>query len=77
MTNEAIESILDDIRTELESARENYPAMHSYHEGIAIIKEEFDEVWDEIKMKNPNVQYIREEVIQLASSSARFAYDLC
>lgn len=77
MSNVTIEVILDDIRAELERAQKNYPKMNSFHEGYAIILEELDEVWDEIKMKNHNVQEIRKEMTQVASMCVRFLHDLC
>ena len=77
MSNVTIEVILDDIRAELERAQKNYPKMNSFHEGYAIILEELDEVWDEIKMKNHNVQEIYRELIQVGAMCVRCAYDNC
>lgn len=39
----------------------------SLHEAYAILLEELDEVWDEIKNKNPNLHNLQEELIQVAA----------
>lgn len=67
------------IRDELVDARRAFPAMRSYHEGYAIIKEKLDELWDEIK-KHPSPERdraIASEIIQVAAMARRFAEDLC
>ena len=51
-----------------------YPMFHSTHEGYAVIKEEVDELWDEIKSsKNttPDVMQ-RAEVIQIMAMCCKF-----
>lgn len=41
------------------------------HEFYAIIKEEFDEVWDSIKADEPQ-ERLREEIIQVAAMAFRY-----
>ena len=41
----AIKSMTDEFRR----AQDLFPKFHSNHEGYAVIKEEMDELWDEIK----------------------------
>ena len=68
----------DAIMAELEFALTNFPPMRSEHEGYAILKEEFDELWDEIK-KNPRKRdkaALRKEAIQVAAMACRFIEDL-
>lgn len=68
----------DAVMTELEHARANFPPMRSEHEGFAILKEEVDELWDEIK-KSPSKRdkaAIRAEMIQVAAMALRFLGDL-
>ena len=68
----------DAVMAELEFAKANFPPMHSEHEGYAIIKEEFEELWDEIK-KNPKKRdkaALRKEAIQVAAMALRFLEDL-
>ena len=71
MTNEEIIKL---ILEELESANKKYPNFHSTHEGYAVIKEEVDELWDEIK-KSKYTQANRmmiNEAIQVAAMSIKF-----
>lgn len=71
--------ILNMVEQELLDAQIHYHEMQSYHEGYAILKEEVDELWDEIK-KRPKVRddnEIRHEAIQVAAMAVRFLLDLC
>ncbi|GAH19263.1 unnamed protein product [marine sediment metagenome] len=54
-------------------AREIHAPMQSLHEGYAIIKEEFDELWDEIK-RYPNHKNsdVRKEAIQMGAMIIAF-----
>ena len=74
-------NIVADVLKELDSAMNRYPAFNSRHEGYAILKEEFDEVWDLIKInhtKNPECRNeMRKEAIQVAAMAIRFIYDCC
>ena len=40
-----------EIQAEIERARAKFPAFHSQHEAYAVILEELDEFWDEVKKK--------------------------
>lgn len=65
------------VRAELEKATANYGPMVSEHEAYAIMLEEFDELWDEIK-KKPSVrskEKMAEEAIQCMAMLARFIID--
>ncbi len=52
---------------------------HSAHEGYAVIKEEIDELWQEIKKKtlNRDPEKLQEEAVQIGASAARFIIDIC
>lgn len=54
-----------------------FPTFHSYHEGYAVLKEELDELWEEVK-KYPkqNKFKLKEEAIQIGAMALRFIYDL-
>ena len=39
---------LADVVTEVEMATERFPPMNSAHEGFAVLKEEVDELWDQV-----------------------------
>ena len=62
-----IDYYLDKIKSELIRAKKIHPGFRSYHEGYGVIKEEFDEMWDEIKKRDVFHKRVREECIQLAA----------
>lgn len=68
---------IDEMEVELRDALASYPSMASYHEGYAIILEELDELWDEIRMKPlyRNQDKLRREAIQVAAMAIRFVLD--
>ena len=45
----------------------------SYHEAYAILLEEFEEFWDEVKKRSPNDLKIREEAIHIAAVAFKIA----
>lgn len=59
---------------ELEDATEKFGAFNSAHEGWAVIKEEMDELWDEVK-RNDRARQI-EEAIQVAAMALRYLVDM-
>jgi hypothetical protein len=61
---------------ELESARIKHPPMHSYHEGLAIIQEEFEEFKTEIFKRDHDPLRIREELIQIVAMCMAFDAEL-
>jgi len=46
---------------------------HSFHEAWAVLHEEHDELWDEIKSKTPDYDAIQVEAIQVAAMALRIA----
>ena len=69
---------LKEVIAELDNAFKNYPAMRSEHEGYAIILEELDELWDEVKPKpsKRSKKRMREEAKQISAMALRFMVDL-
>jgi hypothetical protein len=68
-----------DISNELLAAEGMFPAIQTPHQGYAIILEELDELWDEIKAK-PGVRSqdrMRKEAVQVAAMALRFIVDVC
>lgn len=66
-----------EVYKELGSAVDRFPPFNSAHEGYAIIKEEVDELWDEVKNnKNNDPDRQRKEAIQVASTAVRFVMDI-
>ena len=73
-----LQAILE-VSTEFESASGAFPPFTSAHEGYAILKEEVDELWDEVK-KKPSLRSnmaLEKEAIQVAAMALRFLVDVC
>lgn len=70
-------SIGQEIDDELWLARNKFKNMNSAHEGYAVILEELDELWEEVKSQKQDKARMREEAIQVAAMAARFVEDLC
>lgn len=69
-----------DTNEELESAMENFPAFNSAHEGFAVLKEEVDELWEAVRMKQGGpgrLEHMRKEAVQVAAMALRFIVDVC
>jgi NTP pyrophosphatase (non-canonical NTP hydrolase) len=69
----------DAIEKECFRARAQYPQFHSAHEGYAVLLEEVEELWDEVKKspKKRDPAAMREEAIQVAAMALRFLVDVC
>ena len=80
---QTIEDRMTDISAEvvdeLIKAVSMFPPMAREYEGYAVILEELDELWTEIKAnKVPGVkQRMRKEAIQVAAMAMRFVLDVC
>ena len=57
-------------------ATKKFSKFSSTHEGYAVILEELDELWHEIK-KNGDKANMRDEAIQVAAMGFRFVVDCC
>jgi len=70
---------LADVEEELKRAAELFPAMQSAREGWAVIWEELDELWEEVRdNKTPNQKdRLRKEAVQVAAMAIRFMVDVC
>lgn len=67
------------VSQELNRAMSMHKPMNSAHEGYAIILEELDELWKEIKKKEyeRNIDRMREEAMHVAAMGIRFMIDVC
>lgn len=74
-----VDHAIHEVRMELYAAQEAFPPYHGPHEGYAVIKEEVDELWDEVKKKREHrsISNLRHEAIQVAAMALRFVIDLC
>lgn len=67
---------VSEIIEEYARATSMYGKFSSSHEGYAIIKEELDELWAEIKKKKRKQSLLRKEACQIAAMALRFMVDL-
>jgi hypothetical protein len=65
-----------EVYREVFRAREKHAAMNGPHEGYAVILEELDELWDEIKPDRGRDPSARKEAIQIAAMAIRYVLDV-
>ncbi len=75
-----ISTLLAEVGAELDRAQQLFEPLHSPHEGLAVIEEEFEEfkreVWKHNLTKNRDTRpQMREELIQLAAMALRTIND--
>lgn len=77
--NSAVERAFQDVDAELYSALSKFSPFNSAHEGFSVLKEEVDELWDEVKAKQGarDVDKMRKEAVQVAAMAIRFILDVC
>lgn len=73
--------VVDEVVNEYLRASNKFAPFNSAHEGFAVLKEEVDELWDEVK-KNPakvgeqtRRLQMRAEAIKVAAMALRFLHD--
>lgn len=72
-------NFVGEIVAELQRARKEHPInFHSYHEGLEILREEFEELVDEVRLKpsKRDKEAIRKEATQVGAMALRFLEDL-
>ena len=70
-----VDDVLAEVRAELERAFRKFPRISaSAHEAHAVLAEEVDELWDEVKANRPIEQ--RAEAVQVGAMAIRFIVDL-
>jgi len=80
LNDELLFHILGLVEVELCKATENYDTFHNYHEGYAVLKEEVDELWDAIKLKQIDTERnskVKKEAIQVCAMAIRILHDCC
>jgi len=52
---------------------------HSAHEGYAVILEELDELWEQVRLRDSerDVEKMRKEAAQIGAMALRFIVDVC
>lgn len=62
--------------SEVESAVRKFPPFNSAHEGWAVIREEVDELWEEVKANRGYTTAARVEAMQIAAMAVRYMLDI-
>ncbi len=78
-TFDRVDAITTLVLHEVLRAKAKFLPFNSAHEGYAVLLEEVDELWDEVK-KNQRVRdkaHMRKEAIQCAAMAVRFVLDVC
>jgi hypothetical protein len=83
--SQVLRTRVDEIAAETERAMSLHPSISTAHEGYAVIKEEFEEFWEEVKL-NPSklsameradrLDRMRKELIHTAAMCVRTMLDL-
>ena len=68
--------VMADVGVECKQSVEKHGRFNSLHEAAAVIREEHDELWEEIKARHPENEYVYEEAKQLAAMAVRLMYEL-
>ena len=71
-----IDQLLGDVKWALQQAIKKHALIHSIHEGYAVILEELDELWDEVKRQPVKDDAMRKEAVHVAAMAVRFLLDL-
>lgn len=72
--------LAEELDDSLRKAIAKHAPMHSAHEGWAVINEELDELWDEVKAWQPTdhrIEQMRKEALHVATMAIRFIKDVC
>lgn len=69
-------TVLTAVDRELARAQRKFSAFNSAHEGYAVLLEEVDELWAEIKAQDADPSRLRDEAIQVAAMAVRFVLDV-
>lgn len=76
---EKVGKTFDKIIQELDKATLSNGSFNSAHEGYAVILEELDELWEDVKLKENDRNYnnMENECVQIAAMAIRFIVDCC
>ena len=74
-----IETLLSEVATELDYAQMKFGPFKNAHEGYAVLLEEMDELWDEVKGQYgpKRTAAIRKEAMQVSAMALRIIHDVC
>ncbi len=77
-TDNRLDRAVSEVRGELQIAMMQFGSFNSAHEGFAVLKEEVDELWEEVKKKGAvrDMRALRNEATKVAAMALRFIVDL-
>lgn len=71
MSKDQAKLIFLQVQQEMDIAIQEHGNFNSLHEGHSVLREEFEELWDEIKKKKPDLKKVRAEAIQVAAMAIK------
>ncbi len=75
-----IDQIIEQVKAEFEAVSIKFDSFHSVHEGYAVLLEEVDELWENVKLKasvKGRLFEIYREAKQIAAMAIRIIHDCC
>jgi len=70
------ENVASEVVQEIRRARQQHDPMRGAHEGYALLLEEVDELWAEVKDRRRDLRAMRAEAIQIAAMAIAFAVEV-
>ena len=70
------ERVAADVLAEITRARLEHAPMRGAHEGYAILLEEVEELWEEVKDRRRELSAMRREAIQVAAMAIAFVVEV-
>lgn len=64
--------LLTEVAAELARAEAKFTPFNSAHEGYAVILEEVEELWLDVRTKGTSLEKMRAEAVQIAAMGVRF-----
>lgn len=74
-----VDKFLEDVADEFKDATKKHGGFNSCHEGYAVLLEEVDELWEQVRLKRSqrDLKAMRGECVQIAAMALKFAVGLC
>jgi 1,6-anhydro-N-acetylmuramate kinase len=69
--------VADAVVAEIRRARLRHAPMRGGHEGYAVILEELDELWEDVRAQRLDRAHAGAEAIQVAAMAIAFAVEVC
>lgn len=75
---EQVRKVIEQARGEVFQASQNWPPFNSAHEGYAVLLEEVEELWEQVKINQTkrDLDKMRKEAIQVAAMAIRFVVNV-